>query len=748
VHSDAQHSAFYYYDDEDDGMMGGMGMGGMGGMAGYGMVEPDAAPRRYAMPEPPRVRRFFPETLLWQPQVIADEAGRAGLEIPLADSITAWKMNIDAVSAGGRLGNAVLDVRVFQDFFVDLDLPAALTRGDEISVPVLCHNYLAQAQRIHLALESASWYEVQGSAAQQVELAPNEVTAITFRVKAKEVGTHKLGVVAQGSSLSDAVRRSIEVRPDGVEIETLQGGLLSRAAEHTFEIPPESIPNAQKLLLRLYPSMFSEVLEGLDAIFQMPHGCFEQTSSVTYPNIMALLYLRHTGQITPEVETRAKAYIAAGYQKLLTFEVEDGGFEWFGHPPARENVTAYGIMQLTDMAQVHDVDPAVLDRASRWLLSRQYRDGSWDDSDAWQGQSSRDDRVRGTAYIAWALAQTRTETWELNRALQFLRENVRETDSPYVLALAANALLTGDPNNAFAHKLVTGLQASFHGDGRLAWVNSTGIGALYSRGSCLDVETTALTLLAMIKVNAFADMVPKALAWLCAQKDRHGTWHSTQATVLAMKALIAGTQMASRSDAPTRIDVVVNDRNAGTLEVTPRSRDLLHTLDLTSHLRPGSNTVRLTREGEMEPPYRLVGTHWVAQRTAPAPAARDLELEVRYERDRLRVGELLGCRVQVLDTGATPSNMIVMELGLPPGFAVDPSTFDRLVGSGALARYEMTSDRVVAYVRSIAPKRRLRFGYELRALRPLRVQAPPSRVYEYYQPENRAETLPREIVVE
>ncbi len=80
-------------------------MGGMGGMAGYGPAEHETPSRRYAWPEPPRVRRFFPETLLWQPQVITDEMGRAGMEVPLADSITAWKMNIDAVSAGGRLGN-------------------------------------------------------------------------------------------------------------------------------------------------------------------------------------------------------------------------------------------------------------------------------------------------------------------------------------------------------------------------------------------------------------------------------------------------------------------------------------------------------------------------------------------------------------------------------------------------------------------------------------------------------------------
>lgn len=725
-------------------MMGGMGgYGGMGGMAGY-------APQRLtaSTPPEPRVRRFFPETLLWQPQVITDEAGRASVEVPLADSITAWKMNIDAVSAGGQLGNSAVDLRVFQDFFVDLDLPVALTRGDEISVPVLCHNYLPKPQVVTLTLESAPWYEVQGPVVQQIELGPDGVESIVFRIKAKEVGTHELAVLAQGLSLRDAVRRKIEVRPDGVQAEDLQGGVLSEAAEHTFPLPPEAIPNSQKLLLRVYPSMFSEVIEGLDSILQMPHGCFEQTSSTTYPNVMALLYMKHTGRITPEIEAKAKTYIAAGCQKLLTFEVRDGGFDWFGRPPAKEKLTAYGIMELTDMAQVHDVDPAVIDRATRWLLGRQNRDGSWDDADSRQAQTGPDSRVCETAYIAWALAQADVRDRRLDQALEFLRRNVRETDSTYTLALSANALLAVDPNDAFGRRLLTGLQSSFRRSGGSGYITSTGAGALYSRGSCLDIETTALSALALMKVNPFADVVSKALAWLCEQKDQRGTWRSTQATVLAMKALLAGTRPAQESDAPTRIEVTVNDANAGGIEVTAQTRDLLHTLDLTSHLKPGANAVRLTRKGGREVPYRLVGTHWMPRTAPTAPPAGELRIDVRYDRDHLNVDDPLQCSVQVTYLGAVPLNMVVVELALPPGFAVDSSAFDRLVESGVFARYEMAADRVVLYVRSTVPQKTIRFGYELRALRPLRVQIPPCCAYEYYQPENRAETLPCAIVVE
>jgi hypothetical protein len=47
---------------------------------------------------------------------------------------------------------------VFQDFFVDLDLPISLTEGDVVSVPVAVYNYLPTAQRVSLELRQDPWF--------------------------------------------------------------------------------------------------------------------------------------------------------------------------------------------------------------------------------------------------------------------------------------------------------------------------------------------------------------------------------------------------------------------------------------------------------------------------------------------------------------------------------------------------------------------------------------------------------------
>ena len=114
-------------------------------------------------PVAPRVRRDFPETLLWRPELITDDQGKATLEIPLADSITTWRASVDAVNSSGKMGSTELPITVFQDFFVDLDLPVSMSLDDEVSVPVTCYNYLKTPQDVHLRLAPANWFECSES---------------------------------------------------------------------------------------------------------------------------------------------------------------------------------------------------------------------------------------------------------------------------------------------------------------------------------------------------------------------------------------------------------------------------------------------------------------------------------------------------------------------------------------------------------------------------------------------------------
>src|SRR5205823_6037468 len=195
---------------------------------------------------------------------------------------------------------------------------------DEVSVPVVVSNYLSRPQTVELSLGETPWAERVGEAVQKIDLKPNEVKAVSYRLRVKRVGSHTLQVTAKGEGVSDAVKRPIEVLPGGRRVEHLVSGTLSEPASVNIDVPANAIDGSAKLIVKLYPSNFSQLVEGLDAIFQMPYGCFEQTSSTTYPNVLALDYLKRIGRLSPLVEAKARQCVHLGYQRLVSFEVPGG----------------------------------------------------------------------------------------------------------------------------------------------------------------------------------------------------------------------------------------------------------------------------------------------------------------------------------------------------------------------------------------------------------------------------------------
>ena len=105
-------------------------------------------------------------------------------------------------------------MRVFQDFFIDLDLPVALTQGDEVRVPVAVYNYLTQTQQVKLVLEPASWFTLAGDSTQQLTIAANDITVAYFSIKVNEHGRWRLTFTAWGTRMSDAIAKEVRVVPE------------------------------------------------------------------------------------------------------------------------------------------------------------------------------------------------------------------------------------------------------------------------------------------------------------------------------------------------------------------------------------------------------------------------------------------------------------------------------------------------------------------------------------------------------
>ena len=700
--------------------------------------------------EPVMVRQYFPETMLFEPAVITDERGHATLDMTMADSITTWRMSTMASSLKGQLGSRDMPLRVFQDFFIDIDLPVALTQNDEVSIPVAIYNYLPRAQEIKLELERGDWFELLDEAAKTVSIKAEDVGVTHFRLRVKKIGNYRITVTARGSEMSDAMQRQIEVVPDGKEIREVVNDRIDANVKRTVVIPEQAIAEASNILVKIYPGVFSQAVEGLDSMLRMPFGCFEQTSSVTYPNVLVLDYLKTTGKASPELQMKAEGFINVGYQRLVSYEVPGGGFSWFGTAPAHQVLTAYGLLEFTDMSRVYEVDPNVIRRTQEWLAGRQQADGTWprDREGIAEGIINRQtDVFRTAAYITWALAESGYKGPAVSKALTYIRANYAKQDDPYAVAVVANAFLTVERNDPDGKTAIDMLAKLAVQEDKVAYWKGAAPTFTGASDKGADLETTALAAYALIKSGQHIGLVNKVMNYLVQAKDSYGTWQTTQATVWALKAMLLAMGKAT-SEIDADLTVSINGKEAAKLHITPEDFDVTRQVDLKGMVQPGKNEIAIGFSGKGSALYQIVSIYYVPWQKVPEPPKAALDITVSYDKTRLAQNDTATCSVRVVNNTDKIAEMVIIDLGIPPGFEVMADDLQRMVDKKAFQKFTLAARQIIIYIERIPPKAPLEFSYGLRAKFPIKAKTPQSRVYKYYNPEVAATAKPVEMVIE
>jgi uncharacterized protein YfaS (alpha-2-macroglobulin family) len=729
--------------------------------------------------EPPRLRQYFPETMLWLPDGVTDPAGHLRVDTPVADSITTWRVTALASTQDGRLGSTTGSLRVFQDFFIDLDLPGSLTVGDEVSVPVGVFNYLQQSQNVRLELEKADWFDLLDESSKEINIAANDITVVYFKIRAKNFGNQPFKVTALGSQMSDAIQKNVRVFPDGKQIFFTQSDRLTAGTpvKASATIPADAIPGTQSLTVKIYPGILSQVVEGLDSMLQMPYGCFEQTSSTNYPNTLVLDYLKSTNQVSPETQLKAEEYINLGYQRLTTFEVNgSGGFSLFGDPPADPMLTAYGLQEFSDMSRVHPVDEALIQRTADWLLSQQQGDGSWVGLEGFHESSltNQTERLPVTAYIVWSLVDSGFgDDARVEKGLQYLREFQSQAKDAYPLALVANALVAADVNpsagSGQSGNVSSATEAVLERLADMAVKNgndvtwSSGVSTFMgSEGQTGDLETTALAALAFLRANSHPDLANAALTTLIKQKDSFGTWYNTQATILTLKALLQSVR-AGAENVNANVTVTLNGGQSKTVQVTPENFDVVQLLTFSDVLPGAENVVEINVEGKGNLMYQVSGNYylpWDKLVLYPEQVKTEelVKIDVAYDRTELAVNEEVNVNVVVtMNEPDGQAEWALIDLGIPPGFAVESADLDGLVtryndvpadyALPTIERYELTGRQILVYIKNLSGGNPLKFSYRLKAKYPLVAQTPASMAYDYYNPNASGEVEPQVLTV-
>jgi hypothetical protein len=690
-------------------------------------------------------RTDFTETVFWHPVLVLPQNGRASVSFALSDSIQAYRVLVAGHTLDGRLGSAHEIIEVRKPLSLDQKLPTEVTAGDRIELPVIVSNATAANQDVKFSLWSDHLRADEAAAERTLSVPPRgsisatvplTVPANVTAAKIRTSGRAKAG-------LGDAVERSIAIAPDGFPASGAVSGVLNRTATATVTLPDQLVSGTLAAKVVVYTNTVSQVQSGLDGLLREPHGCFEQSSTANYPNVLILDYLREIGQHKPTVIANARSLLERGYARLLGFEVAkqagDGreGFEWFGEYPPHEALSAYGLMQFADMARVYPVDPGVIDRTRAFLLSRRDGTGGFLRPADEHGFGDVPKPV-ADAYIVWAITEAERESSpsDLSKELQAVAAAAAGSGDPYHLALAANALLNRREFDR-ARPLLDQLAATQQPDGSLPGAAHT---ITRSAGPDVVTETTALAALAWLKdgkPSAFEAHLRAAMRFLHTQRTAFGAFGGTQATILTLKAITEYARIERNSPETGRLIVRINGVEVGSTAFDSHSQEpaVVEIADLEQLLRPGANAIEIECTGQQTYPFTVA---WAARiRTPASDPACVVKLTTAPEAADVAAGQTVRLSVRVENTTELGQGMTVAVVGLPAGLKLpaDAAQLKALTAAGTVDHWELLGRELVFYWRGLAPRQAVLLAVDLIADVPGEYRAPAGRAYLYYHPQ-------------
>lgn len=711
------------------------------------------------------LRSDFTETVYWNPVLVLSD-GQDSCNFDLSDSVTSYQVRALGHTLDGRLGEMTTFIRARKPFSVEPKIPVEITNNDKIDLPITVANDTAGARDVHVRLQT-KYLDLAGAQSEEnLHLESNQRKRLVYRLQPTAVeGEASLHVAGECEPFAaDRVLRTIKIVPEGFPMTGSSSAVLDQVVRHDLRLPQTWVKGTLKLQVQAFPSLLADLQTGLEAMLQEPHGCFEQTSSSNYPNLLILDYLRENNLAKPQLTKRVQQLLASGYQRLISFECTNTaknrreGYEWFGGTvPPHEALTAYGLLEFRDMNRVFDVDKAMVERTHNFLMNQRDGKGGFKRNNGrWFHQFGHAPEEVVNAYIVWALTENSKED-DLSQELAVLSEQAKTSKDSYFVALVANSLLNREKKDECAELLKT-LAAMQDKDGFIGGAHGS---ITDSRGRDLQIETTSLAVLAWIKANPpkrmerFRTNLQSAVKWLGQQRGPVGGFGATQATVLALKALTALSQ-TTKTQAGELIlhvgnqEVVRRKFPAGVQEVLT-----LELPDPDRHLRAGTNKLRIESIGDNEFPYTLSWSYRTL--TPPSSEKCAVGLTTRLEKIAAKEGETVRLSAVVQNKEDQGQGMAVAIIGLPAGLTL-PEDMKQLkdlarlrndeTEPGIISAWEIRGRELILYWRELAPKQKTEVNLDLICRVPGEYQGPASRAYLYYDADEKCWVEPLKVVIQ
>lgn len=685
---------------------------------------------KYVKDDDVKERTDFRKTIYWQPVVSTDSLGYAEVRFFTSDESTTFKAIAEGIDQVGCIGRNEATFYTSKALSVEIKMPQNVITGDTLSIPVIIENRTSKTISGKLTCILTGGIKMLQPLPSQVDINADSALVVYVNVAVEKPENGNLSASIASEFYKDAVSVSYDAVSGGFPVSTTY--LASIANSQFFITVPEVVPYSLNANFTAYTNQIATIGSAVKQMIREPHGCFEQVSSTAYPNILALQYLNRAHLVDSAFQSQAYKYIVSGYNQLIKFECNSGGFEWFGKGAGHEGLTAYGLMELNDMKQVGvNIDNELYQRTLTWLLGRKDNMGGFKAAPGKYGFTQQAGLLNN-AYVVYALSEIKCN--QIRNEFEKAYADNSDKNDAYRLALLANAaynLQDSVKGNAIIKRL-NKVVLSKSMENLTAETSITGSG-----GQSLKTETVSLIALALMKQkNCDTVMLKQCISYILKQRNS-GSFGSTQANVLALKVLTFNPLNYAYEVKEGNVNIHFDGKTVVSGIYQINQSNVFKMDSLQNVLHPGGNKVNVEFENHSLVPHYEINVKYNQTSGISHPAC-GLEFETSYSRKQMRMGETLRLKIDIANKRNTTTGMVIAIIQIPSGLSVQPWQLKDLSEKQYFDYYEIKGNQLYLYFRALSPKVKGIVNLDLLAEIPGRFFNANSCCYEYYRDEYKA----------
>ncbi|XP_042129974.2 alpha-2-macroglobulin-like isoform X2 [Peromyscus maniculatus bairdii] len=726
------------------------------------------------------IRKYFPETWIWD-LVVVDSTGMAEIEMTVPDTITTWKAEAFCLSSDAGLGlSPITQFQAFQPFFLELEMPYSVIRGESFKLKATVLNYLQMCIQVAVHLEASPDFLTAPlqKARESHCVCVNERHTISWIVTPKSLGNVNFTVSAEalnsqercGNAVpvvpehgkKDTVIKSLFVEPEGLENEVTfnsvhcpEGTKLSE--QITLKLPPDVVEDSAQASVTVVGDILGTAVQNTQDLLEMPYGCGEQNMALFAPNIYVLDYLNVTQQLTQEIKDKAIDYLKVGYQRQLNYKHQDGAYSTFGDKSGRNDastwLTAFVLKSFAQAQNYIFIHEALITQAVLWLSHQQNDNGCFRSSGSLINNAIKggvEDEVTLSAYVTIALLEmslpithivVRNALFCLDTAWKLAKKGAHGSHA-YTKALLAYAFALAG-NQDMRREILESLdEEAVKEDNSIHWTrpqkHMLPVGFWFQpQASSAEVEMTAYVLLAYLTIQPTPDEEDLTTAmliirWLTKQQNSNGGFSSTQDTVVALQALSKyGIATFTGAKKAAQVTIYSTDLFSTKFQVNNGNQLLLQRVSLPTV--PGDYTTEVTGAGCVYLQTSLKYNVQPEEKGFPFALVVQTLPHICHDHKPHTSFQIL---LNISYIGSRfNSNMAIADVKMVSGFVPLKPTVKMLEISMDVSRTEVSNDHVLIYMEKVSSERiNLSFMVQqdilIRDLKPAIVK-----VYDYYEKE-------------